>query len=95
MQVKDRIENYLPQLNFYAYLIIQLYDRIEQIDIKLIFIKHPADVYSKSITKEELMSFGEYLKEAVNNMRINNYKKNLKHCSKCLFTDSNGNCIKK
>lgn len=95
VQVKDRIENYLPQLNFYAYLIIQLYDRIEQIDIKLIFIKHPADVYSKSITKEELMSFGEYLKETVNNMRINNYKKNLKHCSKCLFTDSNGNCIKK
>ncbi|MCH8325546.1 MAG: UvrD-helicase domain-containing protein, partial [Bacteroidetes bacterium] len=94
-QIKDRIENYLPQLNFYAYLIIQLYDRIEQIDIKLIFIKHPLDVYSKSIKKEELTEFGGYLKEAVNNMRINNYKKNLKHCSKCLFTDSNGNCIKK
>ncbi len=94
-QIQNRIKNYLPQLDFYAYIIMQLYSNIMQIDIKLIFIKHPADVYSKSITKEELIEFGKYLKEAVNNMRINNYKKNLNHCSKCLFTDSNNNCIKK
>lgn len=93
-QIKDRVENYLPQLNFYAYIIMQLYNNIKKVDIKLIFIKHPADVYSKSITKEELIEFGGYLKEAVNNMRINNYKKNLNHCSKCLFADSNNNCIK-
>jgi len=93
-QIKDRVENYLPQLNFYAYIIVQLYPVVKHIDIKLIFLKHPADVYSKSVTKDELDSFGRYLKKGINNMRINNYTKNLNHCTKCLFTDFTGNCIK-
>ena len=94
-QINDRIENYLPQLIFYSYIIMKLFTSVKNINIKLIFIKHPDNLFSKSITNKELNSFGSYLKEAVKNMRIHNYNKNLKHCSKCLFTDLNGNCIKK
>lgn len=93
-QINDRIENYLPQLVFYSYIIMKLFPSVKNINIKLIFIKHPDNVFSKSLTNEELNSFGSYLKEAVKNMRIHNYNKNLKHCTKCLFTDLNGKCIK-
>jgi len=95
VQINDRIENYLPQLKFYSYIILKLFPSVNKINIKLIFVKHPNNVFSKSITKEDLNSFGLFLKKSVENTRIHNYSKNLKHCSKCLFTDLNGNCIKK
>jgi len=54
--LKERAEEYLPQLMFYAYVLSKHYSEIEKYSLRLIFLKHSDEVITTEISLPELIS---------------------------------------
>lgn len=92
-KIGERSENYLPQLEFYSYIVGRFFPVVSNIDLRLIFIKHPEKPFTKSIKRANLGEISGNLSEMVTSVRNGNFGKNLRHCSKCLYSLDKKNCV--
>lgn len=91
-EIASRQEHYFPQLKFYAYLISKLYPEVEEVEIRLVFLKHP-EVEARSILKkDEIEIIGMELYGVVDKIRKMEFNKNPKHCFHCYYS-SGSRCI--
>ena len=90
--IKRKAEHYVPQLKFYAYVLSRKFRDVGKIEVELIFIKHPDKSVKFAFDKNEILSFGEEIKEIVELIRKGSFEKNLNHCSQCHFT-LNKKCV--
>ncbi|HRI48325.1 MAG TPA: PD-(D/E)XK nuclease family protein, partial [Ignavibacteriaceae bacterium] len=94
-QLELKKQNYLPQLKFYALLLsLRQYD-IKEIELKLVFIKHPQLSISYLMTLNEIHTFASEVTSIVNSIRNRTYIKNLSHCRDCIFSSNHSKCILK
>jgi ATP-dependent helicase/nuclease subunit A len=92
-EIKERAEAYLPQLEFYSYIVKQYFNKKCEIELKIAFIKHPDMVFSKTAGNIDFEKIGKEIKKMVINIREGNFSKNLDHCSKCLYAIRQEKCI--
>lgn len=90
--LSTKLQHYLTQLMFYAYLISKLYQQ-KTIELKLIFIKEPNKSINQVIGRNSILEFKKKINEIVNNIRQNKFPPNTNHCSECHFADENNHCI--
>ena len=91
---KEKVDGYIGQLKFYAYLIKQKYNDVRDIVLKLIFIREPDRVFEKRMNSVETENFGEIIIKSVQDMRKETFAMNEKHCRQCQFFINNA-CITK
>lgn len=84
-EISSRKEHYFPQLKFYAYLLSRLYPEVEEVEIRLIFLKHPEIEVKSLLKKEEIEIIGMELYGVVDKIRKMEFNKNLKHCCFCSY----------
>ncbi len=94
-EIKERAENYLPQLKFYSLLIARIHKEVNEVLCKLIFLNHPDNYFEVKFSREKLTKFETEIKTMVNNIRNKDYSPNLDHCKKCHYSDFKNNCIMK
>ena len=92
---EEKLENYKPQLKFYALLISKLIKDVKQVTCSLIFIEDPKQVPTFTIYPDQLKKFEEELEGIVNSMRNGIFKTNTSHCKSCYFSDSKNECVVK
>ena len=92
-EIQKRFESYLTQLKFYSYIVSRLYKNIENFELKIIFIKYPDEITSIKFKKNELQEIKTAVNKMVQETRLGTYKKNLDHCSKCIFSINHNRCI--
>jgi ATP-dependent helicase/nuclease subunit A len=92
-EIRERAEAYLPQLEFYSYIVKRIFDKKGEIELKIAFIKHPDMVFSKTAAITDFEKIRKEIKEMVINIREANFSKNLDHCSKCLYAIRQEKCI--
>jgi len=92
-EIRERFESYLTQLKFYSYIVNRLYKNIEEFELKIIFIKHPDEKVSLQLKRTDLEEIKNSIKEMVLETRTGRYKKNLDHCTKCIFSINQDRCI--
>ncbi len=88
-----KIEHYKNQLNFYAYLLCKKYTKIKLFSLQLIFIKNPEIEVVFSLSGKDLKHIGDDIHSTINSIRHHNYIPQKKHCSECVFSKNNFNCI--
>ncbi|HEX2868903.1 MAG TPA: UvrD-helicase domain-containing protein [Ignavibacteriales bacterium] len=91
-EIASRKEHYFPQLKFYAYLIHRLYPHTEEVEIRLIFLKHPDYEVKQIMKKEDIEVTGIELYSVIDKIRRMEFNKNLKHCNYCYYSVDN-RCI--
>ncbi|PKL84092.1 MAG: hypothetical protein CVV24_01600 [Ignavibacteriae bacterium HGW-Ignavibacteriae-3] len=93
-QLISRASDYLPQLQFYAYILSKLYKEINSYELRIIFLKNPENPVSYNISLNDLTAFGDELELAVTEIFSEQFKPNLNHCSKCHFAQEGDKCVK-
>ncbi|MEN8193300.1 MAG: 3'-5' exonuclease, partial [Bacteroidota bacterium] len=91
----EKLENYRPQLTFYALLISKLFDKIDRIKCSLIFVENPYEVPSFEVNLNQLSSFEKELNRIVSLIRNGKFKANTSHCKSCYFSNSENECVVK
>ncbi len=96
-EINERAETYLPQLEFYSYIVSKYFTqnsvRHRQIELKLAFIKHPDKIYSKTIDTGDFLRISSEIKNMVSSIRMAKFSKNLQHCSNCVYALRQEKCI--
>ena len=92
-QIEERGLNYLPQLKFYSFLAKKMFRDAEEVLCRLVFIKHPENVYERNIKLNELNNFKDELKIIVNEIRDDQFPPKLNHCSVCHYVVKDGKCV--
>ncbi len=87
-----KLEHYLIQLMFYAYLTSKLFPS-KKIETKLIFIKDLDKSKSQVIDNNSIIEFKKKINDMVISIRQNKFPSNTKHCFECHFADENNRCI--
>jgi hypothetical protein len=92
-QFEARVDKYLPQLRFYAYIVSRLFHKSCEVEGKIIFIKHPnqAFTFNYDDTTDEQVKLN--LKLMISSIRNNDYSLNLDACDDCFFTFDKSQCI--
>ncbi len=93
-EILSRTDKYLPQLEFYAYIISRLFNKKYRIEGRIIFIKFPGNPYVINYDDEADKKTEMNIKAMIQAIRKNNYSSNLMACSNCIFADADSNCIK-
>lgn len=91
-KVSKKLENYINQLLFYAFIASKYFDLWNGVELKLIFVKRPELSYSKMIDSKEILNFGGEIYKIITEIRKNNFNPNLTHCKLCQF-NFDENCI--
>jgi len=81
-------------LKFYSYIAYRLLQNFDKIILKLVFIKHPDENVEIILLPEQISGIGEEIRLMTKAVRSGEYIKNINHCSKCLFSLNNKDCIK-
>lgn len=92
-EVQKRFETYTTQLKFYSYIVSRLYGTIEEFQLRIVFIKHPAEKVSRTISKNELIQVKNEIDKMVAALRADAFEKNLNHCPDCIFAINKKQCI--
>ncbi len=87
-KVEEKIEYYLPQLKFYAYLVRSLFKEEKEIYVKLIFLALPEYDFTLKIDNSEIEKIERNLFETINNIRAKNFYANTKNCYFCWYNKS-------
>ncbi len=93
-EIEQKAEIYLLQLKFYAYIVDRFYPGLKQIQLKLIFIKHPDKPVEIEMSVSDFGTVKKLIDEMVGNVRKKEFVKNLAHCEKCKFYFNFEKCIK-
>lgn len=92
-KVKEKINNYIPQLTFYALLLSYKYKSIRTFELQLMFIKHPELTFLKRLKEEDIDDFQNQLVNIVDNIRAKHFKPNYNHCKNCIYSYDQKNCL--
>ena len=95
ISLANKVNGYINQLKFYAYVLSKAYPQIDNFELRLIFIVKPEKTYVKNIKRKELTVFGRNVKKVVETIRRYDFKPDLSHCKFCHFSDEEENCILK
>ena len=91
-EINDRAVQYFTQLKFYSYIASKLFKGILNIELRLVFLKHPDKFVTMDIETKDLITMEKEIEFMVKNVREKKYEKNLNHCHNCIFSVKN-NCI--
>jgi ATP-dependent helicase/nuclease subunit A len=92
-EINERAHKYLPQIQFYSYIVSRLFKNKKEVEGRIIFIKHPDApfVFQYDALSDNNIKSG--LKMMINSIRNNNYSVNLSACKSCFFSDDKSVCI--
>ena len=91
-ETNGRAKQYFEQLKFYAYLAGKLYGINPNIELRLVFVKHPNEIHTLKMVAKDLISIENDIELTVEKVRQKSLQKNLNHCKFCNFS-MNGECI--
>jgi ATP-dependent helicase/nuclease subunit A len=91
-EIQERANQYFSQLQFYAFIAGKLKRNTANVELRIIFIKHPNESVAKNLEPDDLTKIQQNIELMVSNVRVGNSSKNLEHCKFCIFS-INGNCI--
>ncbi len=91
-EIQRKFNHYLTQLKLYALLAQSLFDRTENFELRLIFLKAPLIELKKEMTADEIISFKEEVQAIVENIRNSVFPKNPEACKFCHFAIA-GRCV--
>ena len=92
-EIVSKAETYLPQLNFYAYIISRLFKKKCDIEGRIIFIKFPENPFTFNYSASVDKNVEQILNDMISSIRSSNYSVNLHACRSCIFSDKNSQCI--
>jgi len=92
-EIEARAKKYLPQLEFYSYIISRLYNKKQDIEGRIIFIEYPDSPFIFSYNKISNVNIESRIKIMINSVRYDHYSANVKSCKDCIFTDDVSQCI--
>jgi ATP-dependent helicase/nuclease subunit A len=93
-EIEASSQKYLPQLKFYAYIISRLFNKMQDIEGRIIFIKYPDKPFIFNFDETAEQGIKSSIKSMIHSIRNNNYSVNLSACKECIFADENKQCIK-
>jgi ATP-dependent helicase/nuclease subunit A len=92
--IEERAKYYLNQLKFYIYIVSKLYDKINEFEIRIVFLIHADNPYSVSFNRTEIIGIKQDITLIIEGILREEYSKNLSHCNECGFS-INGSCVVK
>jgi ATP-dependent helicase/nuclease subunit A len=93
-EINKSAKKYLPQLQFYAYIISRLFTKKQTIEGRIIFIKHPEKPFILKYDEATDRKIKADIDSLISSIRNNNYSLNLNACKECIFADERSQCIK-
>lgn len=87
-----RAEQHFGQLKFYALIASKFYKNIEEIELRLVFLKYPDEEVKIILNTNDLSVITHEIENNVALIRANKFTKNLNHCEYCNFA-VNKNCV--
>ncbi|MBT8387589.1 MAG: PD-(D/E)XK nuclease family protein, partial [Ignavibacteria bacterium] len=94
-EIKERAEYYITQLKFYAYIVKRLFKDVIDIQLRIIFLKHPTKAVIINLSEKERGQIKQKIGLFLDCVRKNNFKPNSDHCSSCSFSINYTTCIYK
>jgi len=91
-EIPGRASQYFTQLKFYSYITNKLFRGISNLEIRIVFLKHPDKFLTMNIVTKDLVKIEQEIEFMVKKVRERMYGKNLQHCNHCVFSIQN-NCI--
>ncbi|MCH7724036.1 MAG: UvrD-helicase domain-containing protein [Bacteroidetes bacterium] len=92
--IEERAKYYSNQLKFYIYIVSRLYTKINEFEIRIVFLIHPDNPYSVSFNRTEIIGIEQDITLIIEGILKEEYPKNLSHCNDCGFS-INGSCVVK
>jgi len=92
-KLEERFASYLTQLKFYSYIAYKHFKHFKKFVVRVIFIKYPEKIFTKTIDSEEFPLFGRIFFDTVRKIRDQEFGKNTKHCPECVFSGIGNKCI--
>ena len=92
-EIKERADIYITQLKFYAYIVRKLFKKVYNIQLRIIFLKHPNKAVVVNLNENESEKIKQEINLFLDGVRKNNFKPKYNHCSKCSFSINFTNCI--
>ena len=92
-EIQERADNYITQLKFYAYIVRSLFKEVIDIQLRIVFLKHPAKAVIVNLNEKESGQIKQEIKLFLDSVRKNNFKPNFSHCSSCSFSINYTTCI--
>jgi ATP-dependent helicase/nuclease subunit A len=89
-----RSGKYLPQLQFYAYIVSRLFNKSQEIEGRIVFIKYPEKTFVFNYNAILDIDIKSGINSMIKSIRNNNYSVNLNTCSDCIFNDDKSQCLK-
>ena len=93
-EIYKSAERYLPQVQFYAYIISRLFTKKQTIEGRIIFLKHPEKPFIFKYDEATDKKIKADIDSMILSIRNNNYSLNLDTCKECIFADERSQCIK-
>ncbi len=93
-ELNSRAGKYLPQLQFYAYIVSRLLGKNREIEARIIFIKFPEYPFVFKYDDVSDSSIKSGINSMIMSIRNSNYSVNLSICNDCIFPDYNSQCLK-
>lgn len=87
--IQERANQYFLQLKFYAFIASKLYKNYKDIELRIIFLKHPNQVILKTLNRSDLEEIGQNIELMAVATRHGSTEKNLNHCKFCIFSIRN------
>ena len=93
-ELNSRAGKYLPQLQFYAYIVSRLLGKNREIEARIVFIKFPENPFVFKYDDVSDSSIKSRINSMIMSIRNSNYSVNLSVCNDCIFPDYNSQCLK-
>ncbi len=93
-ELEEKSNSYFNQLRFYSYVVSRLFDKIKFYELRLIFIKWPQYPQKINLSNKDFEPVKGEIKSMVDEIRRQNYIRNLDHCKSCGYSLKNNRCIK-
>ena len=91
-EIKERVNLYINQLNFYIYIVSKLYKNFSEFEARIIFLKYPDDPFRVGCFKDDLVKIEKEINSKIKGILEEDFSQNLSHCVKCNFS-INARCI--
>ena len=91
-QIDSRVEKYLSQLKFYSYIVSRLFNKKQEIEGRIIFLKYPENPFVFNYDEILDIKVKSTLREMIFSIRNSNYSVNLNACKECIFISDDSRC---
>jgi hypothetical protein len=92
-KISGRAAGYFPQLEFYSYIISRLYKNLTAFELRLIFVKFPAQENVEILDRQKVSELGKEIEKMIALLRLRKFAQNLSHCADCNFSLKNKICV--